>query len=299
MAQMTMTTQPRLRAAEIARALEQRTEKVAHVLLGEPSSRTRRDLRWGRKGSLWVGCFGEYRGRWYDHERGEGGDLLDLIARERNVPLKDAIAIAGDMLGNSHLPPVPRAEVPRREDADVADRIALALRLWQQAVPIDRTLAEKYFVSERQLAVVSLSLGHAVRWHSRIGAVVALMTDPATGEAIGIHRTFLDGAGRKLDRRMLGRQGVIRLCSDDAITNGLGVAEGIEDALAVLLSGWSPVWAATSAGAVARLPVLAGIDSITVFADADESGLRVAETCCDRWGAAGREAHIAVPRRAA
>jgi len=79
--------------------------------------------------------------------------------------------------------------------------------------------------------------------------------------------------------------------------DGLGVAEGLEDALAVLLAGWSPIWAATSAGAVARLPVLVGIESITVFADADEAGVAAAKACCERWRVAGREALIAAPGR--
>jgi putative DNA primase/helicase len=300
MADMITTTRPLHRATEIARTLRDRTEDVVGSLLGEPSSKSRREWRWGRRGSLWVSCAGQKRGTWYDHERGEGGDLLDLIARERGVPLRDAIAIAGDMLQgacNSTVPRAHRALAPQRPDT--ASRTAMALRLWHQSTPIDGTLAEKYFVSERRLAVGGLPLAHAVRWHSRMGAVVALMTDPQTGEAIGIHRTFLDASGKKLDRRMLGRQGVIRISPDEAIANGLGVAEGIEDALAVLLSGWTPVWAATSAGAIARLPVLAGIESITVFADADEAGLQAAETCCDRWRAAGREAHIAVPGRSA
>ena len=73
-------TNSRLRAGEIARALGSRAEEIAVTLLGEPSSRSRRELRWGRHGSIWLGCTGEKRGRWHDHERGEGGDLLDLIA---------------------------------------------------------------------------------------------------------------------------------------------------------------------------------------------------------------------------
>ena len=225
--------------------------------------------------------------------------MLDLIARERNVPLKDAIAIASGMLGNSHDRAAPQTEGSKRADYGAADRIATAVGLWHQSTLIDGTLAETYFIHERRLPLVGVPLAHAVRWHNRIGAVVALMTDAMTGNAVGIHRTFLDGTGKKLERRMLGRQGVIRLSSDEAIIDGIGVAEGIEDALAVLLSGWTPVWAVTSAGALARLPVLAGIEAITVFADADEAGLQAAGACCNRWRAAGREAHIAAPGRTA
>ena len=265
------------------------------MLLGEPSFLSQREWRWGRRGSLWVSCAGQKRGTWYDHERGGGGDLLDLIARERGVALRDAITIAGEMLGGASLSVVPRACKTERRD-DTVSRVAMVLRLWREAVPIDGTLAGKYFVCERRLDVGGLALAHAVRWHGRIGAVVALMTDAVTGEAIGVHRTFLDAAGKKLDRRMLGRQGVIRISPDEVVADGLGVAEGIEDALAVLLAGWSPIWAATSAGAIARLPVLAGVESLTIFADADQAGLLAAQSCCARWHALDRDAAIASPR---
>ena len=86
---------------------------------------------------------------------------------------------------------------------------------------------------------------------------------------------------------MLGPQGVVRLSPDVAVTTGLGVSEGIEDGIAVMLSAWQPVWAATSAGAISKLPVLAGVQALTIFADADAAGLHAAETCRDRWRAAG------------
>ena len=112
-----------------------------------------------------------------------------------------------------------------------------------------------------------------------------------------MHRTFLNPDGRKADRKMLDRHGVIRLSLDDAVTTSLAITEGIEDALAVLLSGWSPVWAATSSGAIAKFLVLGGIESLTIFADADDVGLCAAEQCRDRWRQAGCEAVIAAPGR--
>ncbi len=84
------------------------------------------------------------------------------------------------------------------------------------------------------------------------------MTDPLTGEPTGVHRTFHPKDATKIERKMLGRQGVIRLSPDEEVTLGLGITEGIEDGLAVLLSGWAPVWASSSAGAIERFPVLGG-----------------------------------------
>lgn len=127
--------------------------------------------------------------------------------------------------------------------------------------------------------------------------MLALMTDPVTGEPCGVHRTFLlpDGSGKApIDKpkMMLGPAGVIRLA--EPICEGLGLAEGIETALAVMQAiGWGPVWAAGTRGGIERFPVLPG-HCVTIFADGDTPGLKAARECAARWAAAGHEALIHV-----
>ena len=171
------------------------------------------------------------------------------------------------------------------------------MRIWTEAELLNGTLAERYFCEHRRIDVTRIDLSHALRWHGGICAVVALMTDAVSGEPTGIHRTFLDADGMKLERKMLGRQGVVRLSPDDAVTEGLGIAEGIEDGPAVLLSGWGPVWVAGSAALdQAHFPVLGGgIEALTIFADADTPGMEAAEMCRARWLAASREVRICSP----
>jgi len=126
---------------------------------------------------------------------------------------------------------------------------------------------------------------------------VALSVDDAvTNEPVGVHRTFLNPDGTKRERKMLGRQGVIRLSPDEEVTLGLGICEGIEDGLAVLLSGWAPIWCATSAGAIERFPILSGIGCLTIHADYDNIGISAAQICADRWIAAGRDAFVSCPK---
>ena len=116
-------------------------------------------------------------------------------------------------------------------------------------------------MEQRGLDVRSLQLDHVLRWHTGIGALVAVMTEPITGKPCGVHRTFLDADGRKIERKMLGQQGVVRLSPDDHVTVGLGLTEGIEDALAILLSRLGSGVGCDGAGAIARFPVLAGIEA--------------------------------------
>jgi putative DNA primase/helicase len=81
-------------AAIVSRALADQAEQVAIALWGEPTSRSRREWRFGRRGSKSLCVGGPKRGHNYDHEVGQGGDMLDLVARELNVPLGKAIEIA-------------------------------------------------------------------------------------------------------------------------------------------------------------------------------------------------------------
>jgi RecA-family ATPase len=49
---------------------------VAKQLLGEPTSTSSKEFRWGRKGSM---CLNLTDGTFYDHEAGVGGGVIDLI----------------------------------------------------------------------------------------------------------------------------------------------------------------------------------------------------------------------------
>jgi hypothetical protein len=195
--------------------------------------------------------------------------------------------------------PVASPEPPRA----VPDTADLARRIWREAIPAAGTLAEAYLASRGLV----LPVGAPLRFHpacprgaDRLPAMIALMTTPDTAQPCGAHRTFIraDGSG-KADgqaKMMAGAAGVIRLVRDEDVTLGLGLAEGIETALAVMQrTGWRPVWAASSAGAIRRFPVLAGIGDLTVFADTGDAGIGAAEDCAARWSIAGQGARIIAP----
>jgi putative DNA primase/helicase len=182
--------------------------------------------------------------------------------------------------------------LPRTAEATssgvIAPTKATGRQIWNESIPLPGTLGERYFTEYRGVQVGTVD--HALRYNKLHRMVVALMTDPITGEPCGVHRTFLNADGSKRERKMLGRQGVVRVSPDEEVTHGLGIAEGVEDALAILASGWAPVWAATSAGMIERFPVLSGIECLTIFADNDAAGMAAAQACAERW--ADREVYI-------
>ena len=123
------------------------------------------------------------------------------------------------------------------------------------------------------------------------------MTDPVSAAPTGaISRTYLDSDGNKvLKAKTLGSPaGVIRLTPDDEVLSGLHLAEGLETALDAMARGFRPMWSAGSTSIMAKFPLLAGIECLTIFADHDENGAgqRAASEAAARWLAAGRETHV-------
>ena len=305
----------RLSFPELAERLAPHAGALAAELAGgQPTSRTGAEWRWRKKGSLSIAIAGPRQGHFFDFEAGTGGDALALVAHLRGTGMAEAAAWARGWLGlgpdnpplrqRHHRPPdpVPRAVPPDPERAAKQER---ASRIWREGQPPAGTLVERY-LRGRGLA---LPPDGPLRFHpacprgdARCPAMVALMTDPMKGEPCGIHRTFITPAGEKARdatgnaKAMLGGAGVVRLVSDAEIGTGLGLAEGIETALAVMQRyGWSPVWAAGSAGGIGGFPVLPGIETLTLFLDADDGGasLKAAQRAVAAWTAAGAEVRIA------
>lgn len=299
-----------------ARLAERMAELAGDLAGTEPKIAGRTELRFRGKGSLAVAIAGVKRGAWIDREAGCGGDPLGLVAHLRHIPMREALAWSLAWLGEA--PASKAATAPARPVAPAEPRHApadddkswsrdLARRLWREAQPPAGTMAEIYLGARGLLLPDDAPLRfHPTAWrNSKNGppgpAMVALMTSPEGNEPVGAHVTYLrpDGTGKAEGvsvKVMLGSAGVIRLTPDDEVSMWLGLAEGIETALALMQRiGWRPVWAATSAGAIARFPVLPGIEALTVFADADAAGIGAARACAVRRTKAGHEARILRP----
>jgi putative DNA primase/helicase len=136
-------------------------------------------------------------------------------------------------------------------------------------------------------------------------SMVALVTDLAdANRVITLHFTELlaDGSGKApvaVPKRTLAgysmKGGVIRLTDDAEVTLRLGFAEGVEKALSIMtsyardLGRVEHVWAALNAPNMAELPVVAGIETLVIYGDANDAGRRAKDRLAQRWLDAGRE----------
>ncbi len=191
----------------------------------------------------------------------------------------------------------------------------VAARLWAARRPIGPgTVAGRYLTS-RGCALTppdgDLAWCPDV-WHPleerAFPALLALVTHAVTGAPMTLHRTYLapDGGGKApvAKPRLLVKGGdkaggVVRLWPDADVATGLCVAEGVETALTAA-RGFGLAWACLDAANIAGLPVLAGVEALTVVADHDapnpktgkRAGLEAAHECARRWLEAGREVRV-------
>lgn len=199
--------------------------------------------------------------------------------------------------------------VSERAPADDAARIARAAALWGEGRDAAGSVVERYLAA-RGLTLPERA-ADMLRFHPRtpwrddpsgptlyVPAMLSAMRAVVGDRLVAVHRTRLAGDGLKLGRKMLGpaRGAAVKLDDDAEVTVGLAIGEGIETCLAARLLGFQPVWAMTSAGAVASLPVLPGVEALTLLAEHDEASARAVEACASRWHAAGREVTVVEPK---
>ncbi|MFN8891813.1 MAG: toprim domain-containing protein [Alphaproteobacteria bacterium] len=294
---------------QLKSTLSDRIEPLARELLqAAPTMRARDEIRFGRKGAFAVRVAGPKRGTFCDYAGLAKGDALSLIQYARQCGPREAFRWARAWLGaapGSYAPPLPPKPPTPTANPPESATIDLARRLWGEALPARGTFAEKYLASRGLALEDAMPLRfHPRAWrnknHGAPGpAMLGLMSCVETAEPVGLHVTYIrpDGSGKAEGERakvMLGRSGVIRLAPIEG--PALGIAEGIETALAVMQrAGWRPVWAATCAGAVARFPVVDRIEILTIFGDADPPGMAAAREAAQRWRNAGKAARIISP----
>jgi putative DNA primase/helicase len=282
-----------------------RAADIVRSFLGEPNRRlsTKRQLRWGSRGSFALNVQGHKAGLWFDHENRCGGDIIAFIKQQLGLSIGDAIRYALRYLGPSFGVSTRISHPVIRKEADDAIRIRNALQIWEGVLPLRGSLAESYLagrgirVPDEALDVLGFHPGCPFGG-TTAPALLALIQDITTGEPVGVHRRQLTPDAAAAGPPMsLGpkSEGVIRL--SPAISAELAIGEGVETCLAGMMLGSGPTWSVLDAGGIGNFIVLEDVQCLTILVDHDVSGTgqRAAAACRDRWLAAGKRVRLAMP----
>jgi Toprim domain len=255
-----------------------------------------------------VSCpFHVYPDHYFCYGCQQRGDRIDWLTQVEGMTRAEAIEALYAWVAPTTL--------EQQHSAD--EKLAFMREIWNATQPLAGTIGEKYLAETRGIAVGKLppTIKSVLRFHPScvFGAgehhpcIVALMRDPLTDMAVGVHRIGLrqdNGVVHKLDRKALGHMGVVKLWPVDG-SDQLVVGEGIETVLAAATripyrgQPLTPAWSAVAKGGLARLPVLPNVTTLIqlVDHDANNEGQNAAARGRHTWEAAGRRVVPLIPRQ--
>lgn len=240
-----------------------------------------------RHGPCPLGCDGKKSFR-FDDRGGKGtwicthcgsGDGFHLVANWLGISVPEAMNKVDTLLPKAVASAIPAP----KNNANVRDRMR---KLWRDSVPVEGTPSGEYLARRTGRLYAS----SAIRHHASVPywatddkpvylgdfpCMLALVRD-AAGQPIGIHRTYLKRVGigkaevpepKKLATWAPVSGGAIRI---DPLDGGiLGLAEGIETAIAASMRFGFNVWAAISTSGMITFEPPAEVRTVIVFADND------------------------------
>lgn len=256
-------------------------------------------------------CGGKDRFR-FDDKEGRGtyfcsgcgaGDGLQLAMGITGLSFRD-VAREIERIAGTVRPSVARSE--RTDD----DKLSALRRAYRESRPIEREDEACLYLAGRGLRLHDLP--ESIRTHSGMAylddgkvlgtfpVMLATVTSP-TGKAVSIHRTYIQGgrkapvpAPKKLMQGLPLAGAAVRLAP---VSRTLGVAEGIETALAAAELFEVPAWSCISASGIESFEPPEGVEHVIVFADHDANyaGQKAAYAAAHRLALKGIEVEVIVP----
>lgn len=256
-------------------------------------------------------CGGKDRWR-FDDKRGKGtwfcngcgnGDGYQLLMAFHGWNFREAAEQVKRVVGF-----VDPSEQPR--ETDEARAIANCRKVWEDAEKVTSGDPVWQYLHRRtgiDLIPASLRYHPALPYRHGDGSVsyhpamVAMVSDEI-GAGVTIHRTYLTSDGNKANVRavrklMPGKPLAGASIKLGAVAECIGIAEGIETALAASRAFKAPVWACVSAHGLETWKPTEGIARVIVFGDNDEkfAGQAAAYRIAHRLAVAGIAAGVRIP----
>lgn len=258
-------------------------------------------------------CGGTDRFRW-DNQEGRGtyicnqcgaGDGMKLAMEFTGMSFKDVARLIDQMLGN-----IRSDGVHARPERSSEDHRRVRREIWSASHPIIKgDLADLYLASrdlDEPTYHDTLRFAPALRdgEGSVRPALIAAVGVCGAPRIVSIHRTFLkpDGSGkaemahpRKLTPGELPPGACVAL--SDYTGGVLGIAEGLETALAASILYQIPVWSALNASLLKKWWPPEGCSEVVVFADNDMNftGQAAAHNLANRLSIKGIGVEVKIP----
>ena len=211
-------------------------------------------------------------GTWICNQCGAGTGM-DLLMQAKGWDFRTAAQEVDRILGNVADDPAPKPALSE------AKRRQLMNELWKASKPVERDCPAGWYLSTRvagwqNCADLRFAEAAPVPGGGKSPAMLALVRDVATGAPATIHRTFLtlDGAKAAMDNPRAMMPGDLPEAVSVRLAEAgetLGIAEGIETALAAQAKFGVPCHAALTAGFMAKWQPPEGVRKVIVFGDCD------------------------------
>lgn len=242
------------------------------------------------------------RGTWICNQCGSG-DGYKMLEAFHGWGFKHALEEVKSVVG------IVQPEQSKDEQTE-AKKIAALRKTWEESKPVTKGDPVWNYLKSR--GVITTFVPSVIRYHPALTyrngnvttkhpAMVAAVTYPDQ-KCASIHRTYLTLDGKKANvespkKLMPGRtlKGVsIKLGKPDDV---LGVAEGIETALAAMMRFGFPVWSCVSSSILAGFEPPKEVRKIVVFSDNDHKfgGQAAAYSLAHRLAVSGYEVEVRVP----
>lgn len=226
-------------------------------------------------------CGGNDRFR-FDDKNGSGsficshcgaGGGMEFLMRLYGWSFKEAAANVDRVMGTVK-------EAARQDERSEADKVAAIKRVLRECQPVTHGDPVWTYLNRRTgIDVVPPDIKyHPSMYHSEGGKhpVMVSILRGQDGTGATLHRTYLTMDGRKASvepakKFMAGKRlngGAVRL---SRVQECIGIAEGIENALAASIRFGVPVWAATNAVLLEQFLPPEGIKSVRIFGDNDST----------------------------
>ena len=138
-----------------------------------------------------------------------GADALSPVMHLRGCNFREAVDFLTD--GRSMRVSQARPKLPEPKPKDEGDNRERALELWREGADPRVTVVERY-LNNRELELDGDLAGEVLRWHPRIGTMIALFRNIQTGEPQAVSRPSLTVKGKSSGEGSSALYGARRSC---------------------------------------------------------------------------------------